>query len=141
MFPAMLRLLLLTGVVALLVPALARGQVPAHDVTLTAPAGVVYGSSVDATGTVTPVEAGLTVTLEQEVAGVWTSVTAATTDVAGAYSTTFLPATSGPLRARLGGGELSPERSLKVFPAAALGFGKARAFLGVRLHVAVQPST
>jgi N-acetylmuramoyl-L-alanine amidase len=141
MFPAMLRLLLLTGVVALLVPALARGQAPAHDVTLTAPAGVVYGSSVDANGTVTPVEAGLTVTLEQKVAGVWTSVTTATTDAAGAYSTTFLPATSGPLRARLGGGELSPERSLKVFPAAALGFGKARAFLGVRLHVGVQPGT
>ena len=33
MFPAMLRLLLLAGVVALQVPALARGQVPAHDVT------------------------------------------------------------------------------------------------------------
>jgi len=115
MFPAMLRLLLLTGVVALLVPALAKGQVPAHDVTLTTPAGVVYGSSADASGTVTPVEAGLTVSLQQEVAGVWTSVATATTEAAGAYATPFLPATSGPLRARLGGGELSPERSLKSF--------------------------
>jgi hypothetical protein len=70
MFPAMLRLLLLTGVVALLVPALAVGQVPAHDVTLTTSAGVVYGSSADASGSVTPVEAGLTVSLQQEVAGV-----------------------------------------------------------------------
>ena len=121
MFPAMLRLLLLTGVVALVVPALARGQVPAHDVTLTAPAGVVYGSSVDATGTVTPVEAGLTVTLEQEVAGVWTSVTTATTDVAGAYSITFLPATSGPLRVSgfMSRFSRAPTRSARGSPSAA----------------------
>jgi hypothetical protein len=139
----MLRLLFVSGLgaAALVAPGLARAQLPPHNVTLAAPAGVVYGASLEATGTVTPADPGLTVTVEQESGGTWTSVATATTDAAGAYSTTFLPAASGPLRARLDGGELSPERSLKVFPAVSIAFGKARAFLGVRLHAGVQPST
>jgi N-acetylmuramoyl-L-alanine amidase len=138
----MLRLLFVSvlGAVALIVPGTARAQLPVHDVTLAAPVGVVYGASLEATGTITPVDPGLTVTLEQESGGGWTSVATATTDSAGAYSTTFVPTASGPLRARLDGGELSPERSLKVFPAVSIAFGKARAFLGVRLHAGVQPS-
>ena len=139
----MLRLLFVSGLgaAALVAPGLARAQLPPHNVTLAAPAGVVYGASLEATGTVTPADPGLTVTVEQESGGTWTSVATATTGGAGAYSTTVLPAASGPLRARLDGGELSPERSLKVFPAVSIAFGKARAFLGVRLHAGVQPST
>jgi hypothetical protein len=141
MFRAMLRVVLLAGTVALLVPGFARSQVPLHDVTLSAPAGVAYGGSVDATGAVTPTEAGLNVTLEEESDGIWTAVATATTDAAGAYIATFVPTTSGPLRVRLDTGERSDESPLKVFPAISLGFGKARAFLGVRLHASVQPNT
>jgi hypothetical protein len=136
----MLRVALLGGMVALVALAFARsGARPRRDAL--GSGCVAYGNSVGATGAVTPVEPGLNVTLEQESGGIWTTVATATTDATGAYSATFVPATSGPLRARLDAGEVSAESPLKVFPAVSLGFGKARAFLGVRLHASIRPNT
>jgi hypothetical protein len=142
MFPAVLRFLLLTGAaLALVAPSLARGQITVHDVTLAAPSGVVYGGTVAATGMVTPAEAGLNVTVEQESGGIWTTVATTTTDAAGVYSAALVPTAAGPLRARVDGGEVSAESPLKVFPALSFGFGRARAFLGARLQANVQPSS
>jgi hypothetical protein len=142
MFPAVLRFLLLTGAaIALVAPSLARGQVTVHDVTLAAPSAVVYGASVAVSGTVTPAEAALNVTIEHESGGIWTAVSTTRTDAEGAYSAALVPTAGGPLRARLDGGEVSAESPLKVFPAVSLGFGQARAFLGARLQASVQPST
>jgi hypothetical protein len=102
---------------------------------------VVYGHAVDLTGTVSPADPDLPVTIEQFAGGAWSTVATATTDASGAFATSFAPATGGPLRARLDDGGLSPEHGLKVLPAVSLSFGHARALLGVHVAGNVQPGS
>ena len=126
---------------ALVVPARSQAQVPpSHDVTLSSATGIVYGHNLKVTGEAQPAEAGLAVTIEQKAGGVWATVATGTTDAAGAYAASFGATRSGPLRARLDDGSLSPERVLKVRPAISLSFGSARAFLGSHLTAQLQPA-
>jgi N-acetylmuramoyl-L-alanine amidase len=141
MFPLMRGFLLSCALCALAVPAIARAADPPHDVTLESPAVVVFGHSVNVTGTVTPAEPDLTVTIEQLAGGAWSTVATATTDATGAFAASFSVVTGGPLRARLDDGGLSSEHRLKVLPAVSLTFGHARAFLGVHLAANVQPGS
>jgi PKD repeat protein len=105
-------------------------------------AETVYGHVVSAAGTVTPAEAGLGVTLEQFVGGIWTVLGTAVADGAGAFGTAFTATGGGAVRARLDdGGALSPENPLSVAPDVALTLGRGKAFMGAPLQATVLPAS
>jgi L,D-transpeptidase catalytic domain/Putative peptidoglycan binding domain len=142
MFPHMRRFILACVLCALAFPGIARGtDPPPHDVTLASPAVVVFGHPVNVTGTVSPADPDLPVTIEQLSGGAWNPVATPTTDATGAFVASFSAAGGGHLRARLDDGGLSPERGLKVLPAVSFKFGHARAFLGVHVAGNVQPAS
>lgn len=122
----------------------APGVAPAADETVTLSldrARAAYGATVVASGTVTPAVEGSTVVLERlNGAGTWEPLGTAATDVAGAFTASFVAAARGPVRARLeSSGALSPELPLSVVPKVEVNRPRGRAFLGARLVAYVAP--
>lgn len=112
-----------------------------------APAEVTIGRSTVASGTVDPAVAGEQVQVQQLVAGVWTSVgTAATTDAAGAWRTSFKPRSGGRVRAlQVSDGTTStPPLRVDVVPRIFPGKvarGTIYPFLNARVRWRVAPAT
>jgi cell wall hydrolase len=101
------------------------------------PAKVVYGKPVVAAGTVSPAVAGQTV----DVAIGGTTVTSATTDAAGAFSVSFVPATGGTVTATVtADGTTGAALALSVLPKVALSAGSSAPWGSGRLVVKVAPA-
>ena len=104
-------------------------------------ARAAYGTTVTATGTVTPGAEGATVVLERlGAAGTWDAIATGTTDASGAFGVGFVAEARGPVRARAeASGALSGEQPLAVVPKVEVNEPRGRAFLGARLVAYVAP--
>jgi hypothetical protein len=98
-------------------------------------ARAVYGATIGATGTVTPVAEGAAVVVERlNAVGEWEPLASALTDPTGAFAASFVAAGRGPVRARVeASGALSEEQPLSVVPKVEVNRPAGRAFLGARL--------
>ncbi|MCW2928973.1 MAG: hypothetical protein JWM86_2941 [Thermoleophilia bacterium] len=119
----------------------------APTLTSVAPASIVVGSTVTATGSVSPAAAGEQVRLEQQVDGAWVQVGAvATTSATGAWTVSWSPRMGGPVRATQLTGTGGSSAELQVVVAAKV-LGGARSagalypFLGTRATWRVAPAT
>lgn len=138
------RILLFTVATLTIAP---NAAVAVPTISALAPASVLAGDSVVATGTVSPVAAGELVQLEQQLHGSWTKVgQLASTDAAGTWRVTFNPRASGQVRATQlsNAGGSSTEIAVAVAPrilSASRARGMVYPFLGTRATWRVAPAT
>ncbi len=102
-----------------------------------APSPAIYGSPVNVTGSVSPAEAGLRVTVALDGAPV---ATVATTED-GSYAASFTATGGGEVAARLDDGTTSEGRQLVVKPKVTLTTGMPIPFLPLKWVVRVAPAT
>ena len=111
---------------------------PASTITWSvAPAGVVYGASVTAQGTVAPAVAGQIVTIAID------GVTVATpaTDASGAFTTSFVPTAGGSVTATLADSSAGTPQTLAVAPRLTCAAGKTLPWARTRLMFKVTPAS